>query len=88
VTYSLHLIVTLVLLVAVLVVFVSPVAALPGTALRAQQAAMVIFLSIALAAHRILVRFFSAPLHSIVASVPAPAAPLSSPSILTCVLLC
>jgi hypothetical protein len=79
--------VTLVLLLAVLVVFVSPVADLPGTALRAQQAATLIILSIAVAAHCVLLQFLI-PVHRLVIGVFAPVAPLSSPSTATSVLLC
>lgn len=88
VIYKLHLVITLALLLAVLVVFVSPVADLPSTALRSQQAALLVILSIALAAHRVLLRFLPTLAQQLTTSPSAPLAPLSSPSMLTCVLLC
>jgi len=80
--------VTLLLLLAVVVVFVSPLAALPGTALRAQQAAMLFFLSIALAAHRVLLSFLRTPVHGFAIGASASLAPLSSPLRSKSVLLC
>lgn len=88
VLYKLQVAITLALLLAVLVVFVSPVASLPGTALRSQQAAMLVILSIALTAQRVLLRFLPILAQSLTTSPSAPLALLSSPSTLTCVLLC
>lgn len=89
VKFSLNLALIAVCLLAVAAVFVSPSVDLPTTALNAQRAAVLVFLSIIFAAHRILMRPRSVRGNALfVSEAGASPVPFSGQPTLTCALLC
>ncbi len=85
---KLHCAAALGILLVVLVTFVCPAVDLPATALRAQQASMLLLLSIALWAQRSFMRTWVTPVRQISTNCLAGSASISGPSSLTGVLLC
>jgi hypothetical protein len=81
-------ILALALLLLVLLVFASPSVDLPSTALRAQRAAVLVFLAIALVQHRVRFRLPDALPSSSGLLSGVPRNPSSGRLSLTCALLC
>jgi hypothetical protein len=75
-------------LLVVLLIFVCPAVDLPATALRAQQASMLLLLTIALCARYPFNRTWVAPVRQTFTRYLADSASISGPSSLTGVLLC
>jgi hypothetical protein len=81
-------VVLVVLVIAVLLLCVSPVTDMPFTVLRAQQAALLVILTITLVAQRTLLRRSSDPVLQAVFVATSTLVPFSSSSTLACALLC
>ncbi|MGC2185763.1 MAG: hypothetical protein WA637_21020 [Terriglobales bacterium] len=76
------------ILLVLLVIFVCPAVDLPATALRAQQASMLLLLSIALWARFPFMRAWAVPVRQPITHYLAVSASVSGPSSLAGVLLC
>ena len=85
---KLHVAAAVGLLLAVLFIFVCPAVNLPATALRAQQASVMLLLTIALCARYPYRRIWVGPVRQTFTHYLADSASISGPSSLTGVLLC